>query len=612
MTTSMGIARGLFEVGGWDNVTHLSAISGGAWFASQFVHSHRFYDNLRDVSKPVDTIVTEWGKDFARAINIGIQSGRIDTTILANSSGQSCDVACHDVVKYVGIFIELFTTLAQYPVVDWAAYTAEQLAPFIPQPGMLATDEGARETPQRGGLQSATLIQGSALLYDSWVPDGSGGTAKMTATVDMRGDDETSRIRANKWPFPVAHVLPGPDTTFSGWHLSSDVREVRMSRAGGLSRPLELADAPVSKIAASSSAAFGLVSSPHAIKVAIKWAVKKSGLPPAQAARLDATISHMFDPIPALADACMPAALHNLAIPIKLKETTHSGPGVLPSTYRLADGVFGENNGIAFALARMQADCQSADAALDCPGGNTTTLWLLATDHAPAKALKKLPQPHDLNVIFADYPDPSRGGVVPDWRTVPATIFSDAFPAAADWHVYEGKEHSKFWYGELTTQANPYYGVEGGWKVRTLLLRPSLELGGVTDGSLGGGTQLFYGGAPAARFFEREYAPRAAQQAAAIAPVLRAFLEESTAPASSWPDEQFVGSTLAPSPKPPSVVPPRPTKALPAFYDGAFGHYMTALVAVICCYILLSLCGTSLYGWFMGRGSAIIELAAVG
>ena len=496
MTTAMGIARALSTVdGGWESVTHLSAISGGAWFATQLVHSRRFYDDVVNRFKPIDTVVSEWGKEFAAAVQLGIETGRINTSLRADHPVGGCSTSCSDVSLYIEMFVELYMTKAQYPIIDWGACVAEQLAPFIPQPSMLAADDSARQATRQGGLQTVTLIQGSALMHDSWVPKPGGGTTRATASVVMNDPAATLSISTNQWPFPVAHVLPGPDTSFSGWYLSSEVSEVNVSADGAIG-PLSLANAPVGAIAASTSAAFGLVASPSALKAAIRWAVNKlAGTSLAETAESSVVLQRILSS-EGLIDTCMPTGLHNLAIPMKI--ATQAEASSLPTTYRLADGVFGEKNGIAFALARMQADCQAARSSLDCPDGNATTLWLAATDHSPALSLQKLPQPHDINVLFADYPDPSRGAVVPDWRTVPATVFADAFPSSAEWHVYEANEQSKLWYGVLTTKYNKFYGVEGGWKVRTLLLRPNLDLGGVTDGSLGGGTQMFYGGSLAA------------------------------------------------------------------------------------------------------------------
>ena len=106
----------------------------------------------------------------------------------------------------------------------------------------------------------------------------------------------------------------------------------------------------------------------------------------------------------------------------------------------------------------------------------------MIVDHSPAKVLKKSP-PHDLDILFASYPDPSQGGIVPVWRSVPATVFAEALPlpTSDDWIVYEKESASVFYAAELTTVENKWYGVEAGMRVRAPT-RPNLELGGLMQG----------------------------------------------------------------------------------------------------------------------------------
>ena len=407
------------------------------------------------------------------------------------------------------------------------------------------------------------------------------------------------------------------------WYVSPEVANITVSTAGDggttQTRPLVLGDVPAGDIAASSSAAFAMVASPSALEKLVKWSIEKSGVSAAAELTLKQLFNTYFDTSlgQSQVDRCLPAQLHNLAISVPLAAagggggggggsggggSGGGGGGSLPDTYRLADGVFGENNGVAFALARMQADCLAPSAPVHCPEGNRTVLELIAVDHAPRKALQK-PQPHDLNALFSDYPFPNRGGVVPDWTTVDAAVFRDAFPLEEAWEVYEPAQQSKYWRGELTTAHNPYYGVGGGWRVRTLILRPNLELGGVlrgdTLGSLGGGTQVYYGGHMAKLFFQRVYAPTAKRQAECAQPVLEAFLGNASLPASGCVPPSAQTATPPSTTAPPA--PPAPQRGPETYYEGTMGAYATALLSVSGCYILLSLLATAAFGWLAGR-----------
>ena len=231
-----------------------------------------------------------------------------------------------------------------------------------------------------------------------------------------------------------------------------------------------------------------------------------------------------------LMDQCLPSFLEELAVAVPLE-----GGG----SYRLADGGFTENNGVAFTLAQMQRACAPpADAAVDCEAMPT----MVIVDHSPAKKLKMSP-PKDLDILFASYPDPSQGVDFPAWRAVPATVFDGELPlpTSDDWIVYEKESASVFYAAELTTVENKWYGVAAGMRVRALFLRPNLELGGLLQGSIGGGTSTFYGGQMAAWFFENQYAPLAALQAEAAAPVLQAFFDGSTDDPADWVNASFAG-----------------------------------------------------------------------
>ena len=112
------------------------------------------------------------------------------------------------------------------------------------------------------------------------------------------------------------------------------------------------------------------------------------------------------------------------------------------------------------------------------------------------------------------------------------------------------------------------------------------EMGGAITqegslGSLGGGTQTFYGGEAAARFFQDQYAPRAKLQADAVAPVLKSFFDDSPLPPSEWVDVALAGGLYqmplaAPSTPPgPPAFPPLLAPAVTErshLYDGPIGN----------------------------------------
>ena len=194
-----------------------------------------------------------------------------------------------------------------------------------------------------------------------------------------------------------------------------------------------------------------------------------------------------------------------------------------------------------------------------------------------------------LSPPFAGFPeDPTRGSVVDEWRVVPSTVFEGgALPAlyGGAWTMYEGGQQSYFYVAELLTADNPWYGLKGGMAVKALFLRPNWEMGGLTQegslGSLGGGTQTFYGGEAASRFFREQYAPRAQLQADAVAPVLKSFFDDSQLPPSEWVDAVLAAGPHQMPPSAPSA-PPNPPAFPPLLapavsershlYDGSIGH----------------------------------------
>ena len=180
------------------------------------------------------------------------------------------------------------------------------------------------------------------------------------------------------------------------------------------------------------------------------------------------------------------------------------------------------------------------------------------------------------------------------------------------WTAYEGGQQSYFYSAEYVTAENPWYGLKGGMRVKALFLRPNWyrcprphtvhrctmphthctappclrEMGGAITqegslGSLGGGTQTFYGGEAAARFFQDQYAPRAKLQADAVAPVLKSFFDDSPLPPSEWVDVALAGGLYqmplaAPSTPPgPPAFPPLLAPAVTErshLYDGPIGN----------------------------------------
>ena len=633
--TSVGLGRALFNAGVWDQATHVGSVSGGSWFMSQLVHGGKLHDQMRDPSIPVEDIVSEWGDVFARAIHQGIRDGSIDVSMgLYNTTSPSqCSRdsdECGEVVRLTSAFIEAYMyargahamhtytcahahamcihmlmcppsppcrSLMEYPVANWEAYVDAFLAPYV-------SAYRISDSTMNEGLKSVSYVVTAGLPIDAWVGGANGGRTQAGLSVEMQQHNESVDLHQEGWPLPIAHVDPAAGASFSGWYLSPDVVRVSLGLRGSSHPPVELKfeDPGITSISAASSAAFGMVASPTYLKQAILWVMRKLNLPVATEAELTASLNVQFQPGGKI-ETCTPQQLDELAIPFRT--SPYGAGGEAPDTYRLVDGAFVENNGVALTVSRMQQDCLSGE--VDCGGAKLLTI--ISTDHSPAVALAKNTGgtggahiPHSLGVLFSNFNDPSVGGTVPAWRQSPPTMFEEDFPTVHEWLTYEPIENSTFWAGELTTKRNPYYGVAAGWKIRALLLRPNLDMGTTADGSLGGGTQVFYGGTLAKQYIRNQYAPRAARQAAAVEPVVRAFISGSTESPSTWANLGANTSLLDGARASHRHDDPQPEVEDVFLYQGEFARYVATGISIIIIYLCLSLVGSFILSCVAGHG----------
>ena len=185
-------------------------------------------------------------------------------------------------------------------------------------------------------------------------------------------------------------------------------------------------------------------------------------------------------------DQCVPSFLEELAVAVPLE-----GGGSTASPTASSPRTMARSR----SLRSQRAVRAASDAAVDCEAMPT----MVIVDHSPAKVLKKSP-PHDLDILFASYPDPSQGGIVPLWRAVPATVFADLalpLPTSDDWIVYEKESASVFAAAELATVENKCDGVEVD-HARAAIFPVQPRARRPDAGLARRGTSTFYGGQMAA------------------------------------------------------------------------------------------------------------------
>ena len=196
-------------------------------------------------------------------------------------------------------------------------------------------------------------------------------------------------------------IIPIPMRCVCVWHLQAEDLEVTYEN--GTSRPLILVNAAPARVAATSSAAFALAASPHALEKLAGWSVSMLlGTNRADLVKaLRTQLATAFEPGQEV-DQCLPKLVEKLPVSIPLQ-----GGG----RYNLADGAFAENNGAAFTLAQMQKDCaRPGSDALAC----AQTPKIVVCDHTPR--IQPGRNPIALNILFSDYTEPTIGSVVPEWR----------------------------------------------------------------------------------------------------------------------------------------------------------------------------------------------------
>ncbi len=468
MTGSMAVARAIASVGGgsaWPRVTHLSSNSGGSWFSSMFAYDSAFHEAVVGegaLSDVISAYATSLAEAYAaRQASIATWQPRTGFFTLC----AAFDVAISTVAN-------LFINFGADVPASWQPYTEAVLAAADS-----AMPASTYSSAPRANL-SATLIQMAALPPDAHL-EISGSSASASLLVDGG---------AIQYAVPIALAVDA--TGAREWRYNSAATlSVQGSSPAALSLP---ADPTIGMMTASSSAAAGCLTSSTMTGQAIS---------PLAAALLG---------------QCLPV-LEAHGVPID----GSSSVAVFPQSYRLVDGGYADNSGVAMGLARLQSDC--AHATVDClvePPKIVLVDHGQEGDDASTRKLFRMPASQQTVLTQAGGAITHWSAAIPSMLAPLATIFDADYPSSTGFTSY-GSGASLYWRGTLTTLANQWYGVTGGLVVDVLILHPRTTQQLVPAASYRVSTpaeQQQYAAA-----FTTEYASEAAAQAAALAPVLSSF-----------------------------------------------------------------------------------------
>ena len=136
-----------------------------------------------------------------------------------------------------------------------------------------------------------------------------------------------------------------------------------------------------------------------------------------------------------------------------------------PSAYRLMDGAYTDNSGLAGALAQLQCECEHKSDELDCAESTRPLLVIIDNDGLPNE--QGTPDPAGSSALLFRSPNGVKPGEV-FTRTNGITtgyigIFDRPFPDSTEFETYGTT--SKVWFGNATTASNAMYAVRGGMKV---------------------------------------------------------------------------------------------------------------------------------------------------
>lgn len=436
MWTDFAVTRALAASGSLGSVTHLSSVSGSAWFSSLFTYSQDFFDHATGKGSLVGYI-SQWADKYEEVL----KSGEV-----ASGLGPTRGNLCRPVVEMFKRVLESFTGNANLRLTNWLAYIEEAvLAPFVPNAE--ATFGTARKV---AGAAGVTLMQCSTLPPAAWQKV---GDTTMNTDLRMGGKNVSFLI-------PACYVAPGASTDASGWLLHSP----QPLTFGNGSLPLKLPEDPkISMSTAASSAAEGKYASKPLTMQEIEDAT--SGLVPG----IDpfGVFQKSVDQLNSLLETCLPAGLQNLAVP--LEGTLNA----LYPTYRLIDGGYTETTSAAFNVGKMQADCRAGR--FDC-AEKKLIIFSMASPGGDSKDLRQLfsepgVAPGEV-VAYAegDYPAPRPTIFREKWSEV-EKLFRPYVPASMN-----NGTSSRWLNTTLHTVTNAWYNVHEGDAVEVALFQPRISV----------------------------------------------------------------------------------------------------------------------------------------
>uniref|UniRef100_A0A7S4B645 Uncharacterized protein n=2 Tax=Chrysotila carterae TaxID=13221 RepID=A0A7S4B645_CHRCT len=337
---------------------------------------------------------------------------------------------------------------------------------------------------------AATLLPRTADPTTSRWTNGSLDTGVCLPLYHARTSLAESGANASEQPTAVSRGL------HAGWSFGALVSGFSTESNGRSARLSLPSDPPLELTVGASSADLGWLASPSMVRHDRRWAK--------------------------LAE-CMPGRgrVDKLAVGLpRLSETPQ---------IRVWDGSIVDKNGLAAAVARMQAECAASSAnGLDCSNG----LYAIVLDHDPGSAKEgplrykfAIPRrsfttngsrhdlyPYQVGDLMAIYANSAPAPA--------AQVFREPYPPPSEWtpwlHTAANSEYSGvYWRGALTTVDNPWYGVSAGTRVQLLVLKPNLEL------------PTFDKPSAMPYLYQQHYGPTAAAIADAAAPIIKNFLLES-------------------------------------------------------------------------------------
>jgi len=546
MMAGMWFSRALTEAGiQWDSVTHVSGVSGGQTFATQFAFSPWLRWDLTNLSMPIRDVILKWSEAYANAAS----PKRVNQQRLATKEDLWEDTKSkfEEVVEQVQQGLDQVScTLLQsvlndvllpalgligLDIASWIDAQTSILRASVPDADSLTYDG------PHAGLPAASIIQAMTLAPDEWL--------NMTHQVFLSFDQDLEpAIKPAMLPgatqskglnLPLWHVAR-PDTASSGWqHPMATNLKLRLGIDGeehAFALPPSEQTLVKQVHAASGSCPGFLTSSDELYNLLyalwgklVDWVGQNAPTlqPFFHAGGEAGTIDKIM--------ACMPLT-PNLASPINVDPPPSWAADGAPH-YRGIDGAFGDDTSLIAGLATLTQDC--TDEQIDCTV--PAKVVLINNVDPPMSSL-------DVNgTDFGGLAQLFSGGSVgasvglgfpgPFGTTVPSPrIFEEHFEDLT-WTTYSTQSllamtyESRYSIATLTTIDNPYWGVRGGVKVTVAIF--NLGFGPfdaplMTPASGPIGKQVLMDVA------ENNFAPIAARQIEGAVPALKQLLGVTAAP----------------------------------------------------------------------------------